>query len=173
MKLNVRMIGREALMLLRNEIAKPTPQVGRAPASLEMVEPREGIFYQNVALEEDSLDLSLEVFSSKFVHPAMRLLAIRVRDIPLGDEFMEIPKNWEAGNESFAGIAMRTIIADKWPWNGEPGVWRRVVEYYDISTDNMKSGPCGIGLTFTVHKPGAEVYIPVVSFQADGPLPEQ
>lgn len=170
MKLSATMICREAIMHLRNEIRHPTPQILPYPPMFTMKEPREGIFYANVALSDDSLDLSLEQFSRRLIWPSIRRLRDEVRKIDLGDEFMELPKGVaDAANERFDGLAMRVVIDDKCPWKGEPGIWRRVVEYYDIATDAFKIGPCGICCSFTVHKPGAATYIPTVNFEEKAP----
>lgn len=135
-----------------------------------MKEPRPGIFYENVALSGDSLLLPLNVFSERFIRPAMRRLAIRTSGVALGVELMELPKGVdEAANDHFDGLAMRTLIDTKWPLRGQKGMWSRVTEYYDITTDKMKTGPCGIAVVFTVHEPGMEAYrlqIPAVSATA-------
>ena len=166
MRLNATILGREALRLLHNEIRKPTPDEGPWPGSFKLNDPREGVFYANVGLEEGTLDAPLEGVSQHFVWPAMRRLAQKVKGIPLGDEFMELPKGFDdVANDCFGGIAMRTIINKTMPWNGERHVWRRMAEYYDIAEDRLKTGPCGICLHFTVHKPGAATYIPTVHFE--------
>lgn len=162
MKLTASIICREAIILLRNEIRHPTQQILPYPPMFPMVEPRAGIFYANVALGENSLDLPLENFSLDLICPSMRRLYDKIREISLGGEFMELPKGVaDAANERFDGLSMRVVIDDKCPWKGEPRIWRRVVEYYDIETDSFKTGPCGICCSFTVHKPGAATHIPV------------
>lgn len=160
MKLSATMIGREALRLLRNEIMSPTLYDANNPPDFDMKEPRPGIYYATAALRRNSLDLSLEDFSERFIWPAMRRLAQKVSGVPLGEEYMELPRGLEdAANDHFDGIAMRTCISLKWPvLERKKGVWARIAEYYDIATDHMKTGLCSIVVVFTVHEPGMEKY---------------
>lgn len=154
-------------MLLRNEIARPTPQIGVPPASFDMKEPREGLFYENVAVSLDSLEMTLPAFSEKYVLPAMRRLANRVHDIPLGIEPMELPKGVDdAANDWFDGVGLRTIIDMTHPLRGQKGIRSRVCQYYDIQTDQMETGPCGVMVLWTAHKAGmamAHLKIPVIN----------
>lgn len=166
MKLSARVLGREAIVLLRNEIARPTSQVGPAPVSFDMKEPRDGIFYENVAVSSDSLEMALEDFSGKYILPAMRRLANRVRNIPLGIEPMELPRGVDdAANDCFDGVGLRTIVDMTWPLRGQSGPWARVCRYYDIQTDAMETGPCGVAVLWTAHKAGmamAHLAIPII-----------
>lgn len=122
------------------------------------------MFYENIAITDKCLEKSLEAFSQEYVHPAMRHLAKRLGTTPLGDEFMELPFGLDdVANERF-DFAMRCAISSTWPLRGQTGMWSRIMKYYDVETDQFETGPCGIGVAFTVHEPGMEsaLRIPVV-----------
>lgn len=159
MPLTASIIGREAIRILLNERRSPTKQAIGPQSSFAMKEPRRGIFYENVALFGDSLSLCLDDFSERFIWPAMRRLALRTSGIALGAEYMELPKGVDdAANDHFDGLAIRTLIDLKWPLRGQKGLWSRKAKYYDIQTDSIETGPCGIAVVFTVHEPGLEAY---------------
>lgn len=160
-RLSASIICREAVRLLRNEISHPTKGAMMGIASFEWTSPREGLFYESVAIADYDLEKSLGDFSEQFIWPAMRKMAKQVGNKSIGAEFMELPKGViDAVNERFDGVALRTVINNV-PVRAEFKGWSRTISYYDLEDDAIKSGPCGIMVLFTAHEPGKEKYLTI------------
>lgn len=133
-KLTVRMICREALLLL----VKARERQGLSKATYEGEIDGQVQFFAKIKLTIGALDKSLMVFSEHVLRAPVQALSYQALDFKLSSEAMPLPKGLAASAERYDGIALRTIIGLSKAERPIPE--RTFIEphYYNILTDEME-----------------------------------
>lgn len=157
MKLSAQILGREALMILRNLRADPLSHKKHILESYDfdfgeqLATRYPNQFYSTTYLPPDALNLSLEDVSEKYVIPAVERLHLITWNKVLTHDYMELPMGADdAANDRLSLVALRTVIAKRLVPSETTIRSEYVEKFYRIATDEVLPANVVTALRFDV-----------------------
>lgn len=151
--LTVGLISMEATLVLSQElgIVRSLDKPEFVPGICSSTDPN--VISCDVVVTKDDFGLGIDAFSDKFIRPAMQWFSQSLHGIKLSAErTMLMPCGVDAAQETFRGVALRTVISDSVPVPDGVAIPHQVKKYYSIPEDVFKVGPCATIMLFSVHK---------------------
>jgi hypothetical protein len=125
--------------------------VSALPSNSFEIKPVEGLFGLIVFIPDDDLEMSIEDFTDKHVHPVMKAWAPLFAKVDLDDRLLLLPEGvLSRANEMWRGTSMRCLIIRDTPTDNYD-VPSRLTRYYDVAVDDFVEGECSMSVSFWVH----------------------
>lgn len=113
-----------------------------------------GLFGMFLFIRDEDRLTTLEHFCEGLLIPAIAAWEFsELRGIELGPQMLLIPRSFlDVANVFRDGISMRCLVEENRAV-GDRDIPSRVAKYYDVSTDEFKTEPCSMCVSFWVHTP--------------------